>query len=124
MASEIRHVALLKPTVWAESSELSPEQLDCVTAVALKILDRKCKMPPHEQEAMLAIYDLLHPTPAKHFGEDVHSVLDTALQQPVLDEGLAVEVHRLRLLAEALIPRPVMKGFKARLREELFQEAV
>ena len=124
MASEIRHVSLLTPTAWAKSSELSLEQLDCVTAVVLKILDRKSKLPPHEQEAMLAIYDLLHPSPARHFVKEVHRVIDTALQQPILDEGLAVEIHRLRLLAEALIPKPVMKAFKARLRKEMFQEAV
>jgi hypothetical protein len=116
------NVAILTPTAWAESSELGPEQLDCVTAVALKILDRKCKMPSDEQEAMLAIYDLLHPAPAKHFDDEVHQVIDSALRQEMIDPVTAEAIHQLRLKAEALIPKPVMKAFKARLREELFDQ--
>jgi len=115
-------VTLLTPTAWAESSALNAEQLDCVTAVALKILDRKCKMPADEQEAMLAIYDLLHPTPALLFEEEAHQVIDTALQQTIIDPVTAEAVHRLRLDAEARIPKPVMKAFKARLRDELFNQ--
>lgn len=114
------NVAILTPTAWAESSDLDAEQLDCVTAVALKILDRKCKMPADEQEAMLAIYDLLHPTPARHFDDSVHQAIESALQQEQLDPVTADAIHRLRLHAEAVIPKPVMKAFKARLREELF----
>lgn len=114
------NAAILTPTAWAESSELGAEQLDCVTAVALKILDRKCKMPADEQEAMLAIYDLLHPSPAKHFDDSVHRAIDAAMQQEQFDPITAETIHRLRLHAEALIPKPVMKAFKARLREELF----
>lgn len=116
-------VALLTPTTWGEGSELDAVQLDCVTAVVLKVLDQKCKMPLHEQETMLAIYGLLHPTPAQHFDEGVHRVIDAALQQQPLDETTRTEIHRLRLLAEALIPKPVMKSFKARLRNEIFQKA-
>lgn len=115
-------VALLSPTAWAESSDLTPEQLDCVTAVALKVLDRKCKMPPEEQEAMLAIYDLLHPVPAHHFDMSVHQTIERALVQPTIDAATADEIHRLRLEAEAAIPKPVMKTFKARLRRELFEQ--
>lgn len=114
------NVAILTPTTWAESSDLGPEQLDCITAVALKILDRKCKMPPEEQEAMLAIYDLLHPCPALHFDESVHLAIESALQQETLDPATAETIHQLRLQAEAVIPKPVMKAFKARLRDELF----
>lgn len=116
------NTAILTPTVWAENSDLDAEQLDCVTAVALKILDRKCKMPPEEQEAMLAIYDLLHPAPATHFDDSVHEVIDSALQQQHVDPVTAEAIHRLRLQAEALIPKPVMKAFKAQLRDELFHQ--
>lgn len=112
---------LLTPTAWAEGSELSAEELDCVTAVVLKVLDRKCKMPADEQEAMLAIYDLLHPTPAILFDEGVHSTIDSALQRSEIPPSLQQEIHRLRLEAEARIPKPVMKRFKAKLRQELFQ---
>lgn len=113
--------SLLTPTAWAEASELDAEQLDCVTSVVLKILDRKCRMPADEQEAMLAIYDLLHPSPAKHFDDRVHRTIESALQQQTPDTALKEEIHRLRLHAEEVIPKPVMKAFKARLRAELFK---
>lgn len=120
MATHNLNVTMLSPTAWAESSELNDEQLDCVTAVVLKVLDRKCKMPPEEQEAMLAIYDMLHPVPARHFDMAVHRIIEQALQQQTIDTATAGEIHRLRLGAEAVIAKPVMKAFKARLRRELF----
>jgi hypothetical protein len=117
------NVTLLTPITWAENSELNAEQLDCITAVVLKILDRKCKMTVYEQEAMLALYDLLHPVPAKHFDDSVHRAIDKALRQEQMDETTRDKIHRLRLQAEAVIPKPVMKAFKARLRQELFKQA-
>lgn len=120
MATHNLNVTMLTPTAWAERSELNGEQLDCVTAVVLKVLDRKCKMPPQEQEAMLAIYDLLHPVTAPRFDMTVHRIIGQALQQQTIDAATASEIHRLRLEAEAMIAKPVMKAFKARLRRELF----
>lgn len=112
---------LLTPTTWAEESDLNAEELDCVTAVVLKVLDNKCKMPADEQEAILAIYDLLHPTPAVLFDNSVHNTIEEALQQSQMDAQLKQEIHRLRLEAEALIAKPIMKRFKAKLRKELFE---
>ena len=123
MAMDTRNVTLLTPITWAVNSELNAEQLDCVTAVVLKVLDLKCKMTADEQETMLALYDLLHPAPARHFDETVHRAIDKALQQKQMDEATRDNIHRLRLQAEAVIPKPIMKAFKAMLRQELFEQA-
>ena len=108
------------PVSWAEQTTLSPLQRDCVTAVALKVLDRKCKMLAGEQEAMLAIYDVLRHQPGELFGSDVYECIDHALQQLIIPADTAAQIHRFRLEAEDKIPKPLMKAFKAKLREELF----
>ena len=45
--------------IWAAEATLDPLQVDCVTAEMLKILDHKCKMPPEEQIAVMAVYSVV-----------------------------------------------------------------
>ena len=45
--------------VWAQTAPLDPLQIDCVTAVMLKILDNKCKMLPEQQMALMAVYGVV-----------------------------------------------------------------
>ena len=112
----------LTPVAWAEQSALEPLQRDCITAVVLKILDCKCKMPAREQEAMLAIYDVLQGQPGGLFGDEFYRCIEQARRQPKLPARLAAEIHRLRIAAEQKIPKPAMKAFKAKLRSELFAD--
>lgn len=108
------------PVQWAENAHLDNMQRDCITAVVLKVLDAKCKMPAEQQEAVLAIYDTLEVYSNGLFGPEVHSYIDQARGEHQLDESLRDHIHQLRLEAEANIAKPVMKAFKARLRHELF----
>ena len=112
----------ITPVSWAEQATLSPAQRDCVTAVVLKILDRKCKMPAGQQEAMLAIYEMLGDPPCGLFEKAVHDCIAEALQQPFLPTPAAEQLHQFRLQAEEKIPKPIMKAFKRKLREELFDQ--
>ncbi len=95
--------------------DFRPIEVDCATAVMLKILDGKCKMAPDEKEIMAALYDALKARPGE--------VLDFSLRQTIaqarenLNASKKMEIYELRVLAETQISRPVMKGFKARLRE-------
>lgn len=109
------------PVQWAESAHLDNMQRDCITAVVLKVLDAKCKMPAEQQEAVLAIYDTLEIYSNGLFGPEVHRYIDQALSANQLDEALRDHIHQLRLEAEANIAKPIMKAFKARLRHELFE---
>lgn len=102
---------------WAMETTFSPVDVDCTTAVVLKILDNKCKMLPGEKLAVQAVYDAVRHLPAELFGGEVHSVIDQARRAPAV---VADQVHRLRVDAEARIPKPVMKTYKAKLREGLF----
>lgn len=108
---------------WARHTAFSPAQVDCTTAVVLKILDNKCKMLPGEKAAVLAIYDIVKGLPAEVFDTDVHDIIFTTRQQTsgnLAGGDLKEIIHTLRLQAEADIPRPVMKSYKAFLRDGLF----
>ncbi|MCV6598542.1 MAG: hypothetical protein OIF40_15860, partial [Mangrovicoccus sp.] len=94
---------------------LSPVEIDCAIAVMLKILDGKCKMPPHEAQIMAGLYDLLRPRPAQHLGAPEHEMIAIARAED--GPRFRAEVYEARVLAETRISRPVMKGFKAKLRK-------
>lgn len=103
---------------WALETGFDAEQVDCTTAVVLKILDNKCKMSPGEMAAILAIYDVVHHISAPMLGSAVHEAI-RAMRIEATDETRA-SVHQFRVQAEAQIPKPVMKGYKAFLRDGLF----
>jgi len=103
---------------WAIQSAFTPEQVDCTTAVVLKILDNKCKMLPGEKLAVMAIYDIVRHLAAPLFDPTVHDAIRAARQQP--GTQMLAAIHPLRVQAEAAIPKPVMKRYKAFLRDGLF----
>lgn len=94
--------------------EFAPIEIDCATAVMLKILDGKCKMNGSEKVVMEALYDALKGHSGQVLGPDLHTLIARA--RSGLDEVLREDVYEQRLYAETQISRPVMKGFKARLR--------
>lgn len=93
----------------------SPAEVDCAVAVMLKILDGKCKMNEDEKPVMEALYDALRDRPGARLDARLHAVIDLARRE--MDESLREHVYEQRLFAETMISRPVMKQFKARLRE-------
>lgn len=110
-----RHV-----TTWAHRHPLSPVHVDCATAVMLKILDGKCKMSHEEKVYMALLYNLVKHRPGVLLGDEVHRMIADAYRH--LDDAMRERIYEQRVLAETMISRPVMKGFKAMLREEgLFQ---
>lgn len=103
---------------WAESAPLDPLQIDCVTAVMLKILDNKCKMNSEEQIALMAVYSVVRERSGLLFDNSVHEAIEHAMQYG--DITSSEQIHELRLHAEHEIPRAVMKHFKRYLRESLY----
>lgn len=118
---------------WAIEAGFNPEQVDCTTTVVLKILDGKCKMLPGEMAAIMAIYDVvigdavidavigdavIGDASTRQFGKEVHDAIYAMRFHP--DSDAQDRIHRLRVLAEATIPKPVMKHYKAFLRDGLF----
>lgn len=102
--------------LWAEQAVLAPAQLDCVTAIMLKILDGKCKMGQREKDAIALVYDVVKDRAGKLLEGAHHALIAKARQG--MDEAMVAQVYEQRLYAETMISRPVMKAFKAWLRQE------
>lgn len=95
---------------------LEPIYVDCSTAVMLKILDGKCKMKPSSKVVMELLYDVVKHRDGKLLGDDCHILINTARYH--LTPELKERIYEQRLLAETTISRPVMKGFKAMIKQE------
>lgn len=93
-----------------------PNEIDCLIAVMLKILDGKCKMPTDEKLTMSKLYDRYAHLPSSKLDASYRMMINKAKNQ--LDIALQNEIYEQRVLAETMISRPVMKCFKARLRKE------
>jgi len=102
---------------WAQTAQLSVSDLDCITTVMLKILDGKCQMNEDQRHAYISIYNVTKVRPGSLLGDEVHQAIDTARQ--LNRQDIRDHIHQLRLEAEAAIPKPVMKSFKAMVREAL-----
>jgi len=103
---------------WAQEMNFDTSQVDCTTTVVLKILDNKCKMLPGEKAAIMCIYDVVKLQPGILFDKTTHDTISRAREQ--LDEITREKIHALRVFAEEKIPKPVMKAYKAVLRDGLF----
>lgn len=99
---------------WADNTPLVPSDIDCTTAVMLKILDGKCRMLPQEKAVMTWLYDELKNRRGTVLGPQTHSMIASARQE--LDEAGRMMIYEQRVLAETRISRPVMKAFKAMIR--------
>ncbi|MFC3608037.1 hypothetical protein [Stutzerimonas tarimensis] len=101
---------------WVAAHPLAPAEVDCTVAVMLKILDGKCKMRPTEKRVMEWLYDSVRDCPGERLDADTHALIDEARRQP--DESMRLCVYERRVLAETVISRPVMKAFKAMIRQK------
>lgn len=100
---------------WLNTNVLGPDEVDCAIAVMLKILDGKCKMPSEEKIVMTFLYEQLKNQPGKLFKSDIHQFISTARQD--LNDEMRLCIYEQRVLAESMISRPVMKRFKAMIRQ-------
>ena len=104
------------PSAWVALADVSPAEADCIVAVMLKILDGKCKMNPAEKVIMTDLYDAAKGLDLGKLDYGLHALI--AVARDLDDPALKETVYEHRLYAETMISRPVMKGFKARLRQE------
>lgn len=100
---------------WLAGHPLVPAHVDCATAVMLKILDGKCKMGELDKLVMAALYEAVKEQPGVLLGDEFHALIARAKAEP--GEALKNFIYEKRVLAETAISRPVMKAFKAMLRE-------
>lgn len=101
---------------WAMEREFDSVHIDCATSLMLKILDGKCKMNEDEKKVMAVIYDVVKDKAGKLLDPRVHQLI--ALARIERNEDLIEKIYEQRLYAEQMISRPVMKAYKAMLREQ------
>jgi hypothetical protein len=65
---------------------------------------------------MEKVYDVIKAQPGKLLDESLHQLINTA--RSACTDAILEEVYEQRLMAETMISRPVMKGFKAMLRAD------
>ena len=109
-ASKVTHPA----AAWARQAVFEPVQLDCVTAIMLKMLDAKCKMGETDEQALAAVYDVVMDRPGQGLDGSVHDLIAAARRG--MDAESAERIRDWRVRAEAAIAKPVMKAFKEWLR--------
>jgi hypothetical protein len=106
---------------WAQQHPLAPIHVDCAIAVMLKILDGKCKMDTVEKQIMTQLYDQVKHCPNHLLESEIHDLITQARER--LDDEMILLIYEKRVLAETMISRPVMKEFKAMIREQgLFEQ--
>lgn len=101
---------------WVAGQSLTASDVDCATTVMLKILDGKCKMSAVDKEVMAWLYDAVKDRPGLRFGDEFHALIASARREA--GEELKNQIYERRVLAETTLSRPVMKAFKAMLREQ------
>ncbi len=101
---------------WVQAHPLAPIHVDCAITVMLKILDGKCKMRAAEKHVMERLYDEVKTQPGKLLDAALHPLIAQARSH--LDDAMKNIIYEQRLLAETAISRPVMKSFKAMIRQE------
>ncbi|WP_287604545.1 hypothetical protein [Thiothrix sp.] len=66
---------------------------------------------------MALLYDVVKGHPGVILGADIHALIETARHSHE-DDKIREFVYEKRVLAETMISRPVMKGFKGMIRVE------
>lgn len=101
---------------WVAGQALTASDVDCATTVMLKILDGKCKMGAVEKEIMARLYEAIKNRPGLRFGDDFHALIAAARGEP--GDAIRNVIYEQRVFAETALSRPVMKAFKAMLRQQ------
>ena len=95
---------------WAAQTEFNLQQVHCLIAIMLKILDGKCRMDAETQYCVQIIYRNAHRGRSHLFSTDIHRFIEQTLQQA---DSLSLGfVRELRLYAESAIAKTRMKRFK------------
>ena len=103
--------------LWALGAGFEPIQLDCVTAIMLRILAGRCLMGEAQMNAMAAVYDVVKMRSGQGLGDEVHAIIAAARQGD--ESSLSVSINDWHARAEAVISKAVMTDFEQLLQSSL-----
>lgn len=106
---------------WAKTHEF--DEVDCryCTILALKILDGQCKMDYDNYNLFMSVYDGINDKFSTPFDKKVHQIIELArTDDPIVPKGEYKDViHNLRVAMMKNMEKPLMKGFKKRVWDNL-----
>lgn len=111
-----------KVIYWALNYEFTKQDYEYATTLTLKILDKKCKMSPEDQEIFMIVYDSMLNREDRALSSQLNSFIQKARDENNPFEvkcAYSDDIHNLRVKAEESMQRPIMKAYKAMVREEL-----
>jgi hypothetical protein len=115
-------VADLRNTlIWALGFKFSAQEYDYATILALKILNKKCKMNEEEQTLFMAVYDGMGLQENSPLVTNMHQTIAKAREANPLEPAPEYEaaIHQLYSDAAATMEKPKMKAYKAFVRSFL-----
>ncbi len=110
--------------IWALGFKFSEQEYEYATILALKILDKKCKMNEEDQALFMAVYDGMLLQEGSPLNQEVHQAIAKARETDPLipSQEYKETIHQLCKEAVGSMEKPKMKAYKAFVRSFLENE--
>ena len=107
--------------IWAIGFKFSEQEYEYATILALKILDKKCKMNEEDQALFMAVYDGMGLQENAPLSSERHQTIAKAREADPLvpSEAYKETIHTLCIEAVSTMEKPKMKAYKAFVRSFL-----
>lgn len=107
--------------MWALGFKFSEQEYEYATILALKILDKKCKMNEEDQAVFMAVYDGMVLQENSPQSSERHQTIAKAREADPLapSEAYKETIHALCKEAVSTMEKPKMKAYKAFVRSFL-----
>ena len=106
---------------WAMGFEFDELDYEYATILALKILDKQCKMDAQDKTIFMIIYDTMAQREDKPLDKKVHEFIAEARVEDSLElkEEYKEPIHAIRVEYMERMEKENMKAYKARMRQNL-----
>ena len=99
---------------WAKTNKFNEVEIQYATILALKILDRQCKMDYDSYNLFMSVYDGINDQVPCPFDKGVHTIINFSRgNDPIVPKSEYKEaIHNLRIAMMGNMNKPTMKAFK------------
>ncbi len=99
---------------WAKTNEFSEVEIHYATILALKILDKQCKMDYDNYNLFMSVYDGISDQAHTPFNKKVHKIIELCrTDDPIIPKkGYEEAIHSIRVAMMKDMDKSSMKIFK------------
>jgi len=99
---------------WAKTNEISEQEVQYATILALKILDDSCKMDLDNYNLFMAVYDGINDKVPCPLNKKVHEIIELSrCDDPIIPKDEYKDIiHNLRVTMMKDMEKSVMKAYK------------